>query len=209
MNLKQQKVSDICDLTRASDELNIDILNELILEFFTKESNRLINEDPVETLRIIFELDIFTNLRNNFLQIICENPEKLIKSENFYNLNKFVLIQLLKRDDLNMDEVKIWNLLLHWAVKDDLNIKDIESWNSSDFVSLKEVIVDFVPHVRWFQIPGKDFWCNVKPFKDALPEDLYDDILGYNVDKSIKESLIILPKRSKPSTKTKISCTTG
>ena len=202
LNLKQQEVSDICNLIKASDELNIDILNDHILEFFTQESSRLINEDPVETLNITFELDIFTHLRSTFLRIICENPEILTKSEKFYDLDKFILIQILKQDNLNMEEIKIWNLLLDWAVKDKLDIKEVESWDSTDFTSLKEVLVDFVPYVRWFQIPGRDFWCNIKPLKEALPEDLYDDLLGYNIDKSIKlKSSVILPKRiSKPCT---------
>ena len=203
MDLKQQKVSDICSLIKASDELYIDILNENILEFFKQDSRRLINEDPVKILQIVLQLNIFSNLRETFFKIICENPEKLINSSKFHNLDKSTLIQLLKRNDLNMEEVKIWNHLLVWAtsnIQDKLNIKEVEKWKSKDFTLLKDILVDFVPHIRWFQISGKDFWCNVKPLREALPEVLYDDLLGYNIDKSIElKSSVILPKRIKPS----------
>lgn len=203
MDLKKHKASDICSLIKASDELNIDVLNEHILEFVTQNANRLISEDPVQVLQIIFQLEIFSNLRNTFLQIICDNPEKLVNFENFYTLDKYALIQLLKRDDLNMEEVNIWYNLLNWACsnvqdkQDKLDIKGVEQWESGDFVSLKDILKDFIPHIRWSQISGKDFLYNVKPFKEVLPEELYDDLLGYNIDKSVKlKSLVILPRRN-------------
>jgi hypothetical protein len=202
--LKQLKASDICSLIKASDELSIDVLNEHILEFVTQNSSKLINEDPVQILQVILQLDIFSNLRNKFLQIICDNPEKLVNFENFYALDKYTLIQLLKRDDLNMEEVNIWRYLLDWACsntrdkQDKLNVKEVDKWESEDFASLKDILKDFIPHIRWFQISGKDFLYNIKPFKEVLPEELYDDLLGYNIDKSVKlKSLIILPQRNK------------
>jgi methyltransferase-like protein len=157
----------------------------------------------VEILQTIFQLNIFSNLQDIFFQIICENPEKLINSSNFHNLDKFTFIQLLKSDNLNMEEVKIWNHLLDWAtsnIQDNLNIKEVENWESKDFELLKDILVDFVPHIRWFQILGKDFVHNVKPLKEALPEELYDDLVNYNIDRSIElKSSVILPKRNKPS----------
>ncbi|CAI2168717.1 5749_t:CDS:2 [Funneliformis geosporum] len=127
LNLKQQKVADICSLIKASDELSIDILNEHILECVLQDPRRLIDEDPVNILQIIFRYDYFSDFRETFLRITCENPEK------------------------------------------------------------------------WFQITGKDFWYNVKPFKKVLPKEMYDDILGYNIDNSIQpKSFEILQKRQKP-----------
>ncbi|GBB89211.1 hypothetical protein RclHR1_01590016 [Rhizophagus clarus] len=209
LDLKQYKASDICSLIKASDELSIDVLNEHILDFVTQNASRLINEDPVQILQIIFQLDIFSNLRNTFLQKICDNPEKLVKFENFYTLDKYTLIQLLKRDDLNMDEVNIWCYLLNWAcsnIQDKLDIKEVEKWESEDFTSLRDLLKDFIPHIRWFQISGKDFLYNVKPFKDVLPEELYDDLVGYNIDKSVKlKSLVILPQRNKNKIPVKVT----
>ncbi|RIA80181.1 BTB/POZ protein [Glomus cerebriforme] len=205
LDLNRQKTSDICNLIKASDELNIDILNEHILEFVSQNSRKLLNEDPVQILQVVFQLDIFSNLRDTFLQIICKNPEKLMNFSNFHSINKYILIQLLKRDDLNMEEIKIWYHLLDWAsfnIQDKLNINEIEKWNSGDFALLKDEIKDFIPYIRWFQISGKDFWYNIKPFKDALPDDLYDNLLGYYIDKSVKlTSLTILPQRNNPSVK--------
>ncbi|PKK71380.1 hypothetical protein RhiirC2_744719, partial [Rhizophagus irregularis] len=60
LDLKKHKASDICSLIKASDELSIDVLNEHILEFVSQNANRLINEDPVQILQIIFQLDIFS-----------------------------------------------------------------------------------------------------------------------------------------------------
>ncbi|CAI2164732.1 15563_t:CDS:2 [Funneliformis geosporum] len=201
LNLKQQKVADICSLIKASDELSIDILNEHILECVLQDPRRLIDEDPVNILQIIFRYDYFSDFRETFLRITCENPEKLITSIKFNNnFDKSIIVQLIKRDDLIMEEVNIWKHLLEYAIfKTKLDINKVKKWKSEDFSLLREILQDFIPHIRWFQITGKDFWYNVKPFKKVLPKEMYDDILGYNIDNSIQpKSFEILQKRQKP-----------
>ncbi|CAG8675615.1 17019_t:CDS:1, partial [Funneliformis caledonium] len=39
-----------------------------------------------------------------------------------------------------------------------------------------------IPHIRWFQIPGKAFWRSVSPFEQIFPKQLYRDIIGYHID---------------------------
>ncbi|CAG8480037.1 9582_t:CDS:2 [Funneliformis caledonium] len=98
-----------------------------------------------------------------------------------------------------MEEINIWCHLLEFAIfQKQLDIFKVEEWKSEDFASLRELLQDFIPHIRWFQISGTDFWYKIKPFKKVLPKELYDDILGYSIDKSIQpKSFTILQKRQK------------
>jgi len=46
---------------------------------------------------------------------ICEEPKILFNSNKFLNLKAPLLEFLLKRDDLNMNEIEIWENLLKWC----------------------------------------------------------------------------------------------
>ena len=70
-------------------------------------------------------------------------------------------------------------------------------WTKEDFDTIREAIRDFIPHIRWFQIPADKFWREIRPFEGLLPEDLYQDILGHHLDPKATLSTTILPPRLK------------
>ncbi|EXX62539.1 hypothetical protein RirG_160940 [Rhizophagus irregularis DAOM 197198w] len=43
-------------------------------------------------------------------------PEKIFKSLDFISLPEKSLIQLIKRDDLQMKEVEVWEYILKWVL---------------------------------------------------------------------------------------------
>ncbi len=111
---------------------------------------------------------------------------------------------IIKQDQLRLEELGIWKNLLKWAIAQcslSINIHHTQKWKKEDFDIIKETIKDFIPHIRWFQIPPDEFWREVKPFEDLLPEDLYQDILGYHLDPETPPSNKFLPKRPAPPVK--------
>ncbi|CAB4387007.1 unnamed protein product [Rhizophagus irregularis] len=77
----------------ASDELGLDKLIEHIQEYLVKNEEYL-HKDPVE--------------------IISEEPKILFSSQNFSSLEKPIITMVLQRDDLNMEEIDIWESILRW-----------------------------------------------------------------------------------------------
>ncbi|RHZ87284.1 hypothetical protein Glove_37g184 [Diversispora epigaea] len=90
-SLEKLENSDIFDLLIASNELELD---ELVAHLQT----RLFNNNA-------------SWLRLNFDQ----HPSTIFESENFYSLTEGALISILKRDNLQLEEGKIWEYVIGWG----------------------------------------------------------------------------------------------
>src|SRR2546423_163882 len=75
------------------------------------------------------------------------------------------------------------------------NVDNLSQWTSRNFEELKKILHDLILHIRWFQIPSKDFWRKVSPFEQIFPKQLYKDIMGYYCDPDTPPTNKILPSR--------------
>src|SRR5436309_4058054 len=66
--------------------------------------------------RISFQSNILSNLQNFCINYIVEYPEKLLESIDFSLLSEEHMITIIKRDDLRLDEIKIWEYVLKWGL---------------------------------------------------------------------------------------------
>src|SRR2546427_6687206 len=72
-------------------------------------------QNPTGILETVYQHETFTDLWNFCLEKVCEEPKILFNSDKFLNLKAPLLELLLKRDDLNIDEIEIWESLLKWC----------------------------------------------------------------------------------------------
>src|SRR5437764_292866 len=79
----------------------------------------------------------FTDLCNFCLEVICEEPKILFNSDEFINLKAPLLELLLKRDDLNMDEIEIWESLLKWCFAQQNMKNDPIKLNKEDITKIE------------------------------------------------------------------------
>ncbi|GES74453.1 BTB/POZ protein [Rhizophagus clarus] len=84
----------------------------IILSIFITE---FLLQDPVDILEISYQHRMFMGLRYICLENICKNPKALFDSKNFVKLKSYLLKIVLKRNDLNMDDVEVWEKLLLWC----------------------------------------------------------------------------------------------
>ena len=89
-----------------------------------------------------FELTHRTSFQsNNLLEIqqVCtdfmaKSPEKIFKSLDFTLLPEKSLISLIKRDDLQMKEIEVWEHVLKWGLAQNPTlIPDPDAWTDDDF----------------------------------------------------------------------------
>ena len=73
---------------------------------------------------------------NICLEIICDGPKILFNSDKFINLKAPLLEILLKRDDLYLSEIKIWESLLKWCFFQQNITNDPSKWNNEDITSV-------------------------------------------------------------------------
>src|SRR5688572_24454918 len=107
----------------AADELNIQTLIPCIQEYLINHRHEFLRQqNSIEILETIYQHESFKDLWNFYLEKICEEPEILFKSEKFINLKAPLLELLLKRDDLNLDEIIIWDNLIKWCLAQHSNV---------------------------------------------------------------------------------------
>ncbi len=53
---------------------------------------------------------------------MAKSPEKIFKSFDFTLLSEKSLISLIKRNDLQMEEIEIWEYVLKWGLEQNYNL---------------------------------------------------------------------------------------
>ncbi|RIB22087.1 hypothetical protein C2G38_2140372 [Gigaspora rosea] len=99
-----------------------------------------------------------------------------------------------------MEETEIWDKIIQWGKEQTPNLpSDLEQWNDENFLALKTTLEKCIPLIRYFQMPGKDIAIKVKPYRQILGSNLWDDITLKIMAPDISISSIILPAHKKIS----------
>src|SRR5213075_1475725 len=106
IELKNLQGPDVLKLLIAVDELNIQPLISHIQEYLIEHQTEFLHQNPSGILETVYQHETFTDLWDFCLENICDEPKILFHSDKFVSLKAPLLELLLKRDDLNMNEIK-------------------------------------------------------------------------------------------------------
>jgi hypothetical protein len=209
IELKNLQGPDVLKLLIAVDELNIQQLISHIQEYLIEHQTEFLQQNPAGILETVYQHETFTDLWNFCLEKICKEPKILFNSENFVNLKAPLLELLLKRDDLYMDEIEIWESLLRWCftqqnMRNDQN--DPKKWNKEDITKIERSLHRFIPLIRFYNIKPTDFFYKVYCYKDVLPQELVHDLLEFHIVPNMQPKKDIAPPR-KPNLKFNLDST--
>ncbi|CAG8507102.1 22630_t:CDS:2 [Dentiscutata erythropus] len=56
---------------------------------------------------------------------------------------------------------------------------DVTKWRDNDFSSLKKSLDPFIPYIRFHEISCEEFYYHVRPYKKAIPVNIYEDLVAY------------------------------
>jgi hypothetical protein len=178
------------------DELEIQTLVFCIQEYLIKHRFEFLQQNPLEIIEIIYQRETFANLWNTFLEEICAKPDALFKSDKFINLKEPLLELFLKRDDLSLDEIDIWDSLIKWGFSQHPSIQlDVKKWDKEEITIMERTLHKFIPLIRFYHIDSEDFFLRVYPFKILIPEDMIDNVFAFHMAPSKKSNLNIQPPR--------------
>ncbi|CAB4410604.1 unnamed protein product [Rhizophagus irregularis] len=199
LDLKDKDVSDILDLLVASDELFIEELVTFIQKYLIESQTEWIRQNSFKIFRKVIKLESCKQLQEGCYETIYECPEPFLNSPEFPRLEKNILLNLVKQDNLIIEEIELWNYLIKWGIAQtyelgDKNINDLNKWNKEDFLALKKTLEPFISYVRFFDISSKDFHNIVFPFKKVLPETLRKELLSFHMTETLPEN--VLPPRN-------------
>ncbi|GBB87518.1 hypothetical protein RclHR1_00140022 [Rhizophagus clarus] len=207
IELKNLQGPDVLKLLIAVDELSIHSLISHIQEFLIEHQTEFLHQNPTEVLETVYQHETFTGLWDFCLENICKEPKILFNSENFSSLKAPLLELLLKRDDLNIYEIEIWENLLKWCFAQQNNIQDDPTkWNKEDITRIERELYRFIPLIRFYNIEPTDFFYKVYRYRNVLPQDLIHDLLEYYIVPNVKPKANLPPPR-KPDLKFQIDST--
>nr|CAG8514055.1 7148_t:CDS:2 [Entrophospora candida] len=138
-------------------------------------------------------------------EALFQEPDLLLKSVDYVDLEFDTLVWLLQRDDLSMSEMEIWRHVVQWCLnKLDRKLDtDLKKWNDQDFDEFQKVMGPILPYIRWCQIKKEDFSKQVDDFKKIIPDELYevkDDTIvpspTYTKSTTRIPSVLITPKQA-------------
>jgi hypothetical protein len=132
-------------------------------------------------------------------RLITENARILFEAKDFNSLGEDILVSVLQRDDLGLQENVIWDKVIQWGKANASNLKgNISNWKRDDFMLLERTLHKIIPLLRLFQMSPADFCHKVRPYKQILPKNLQEDLLCYYLANDQPKSTIILPPRVSP-----------
>uniref|UniRef100_A0A1D1XM49 Ectoderm-neural cortex protein 1 n=1 Tax=Anthurium amnicola TaxID=1678845 RepID=A0A1D1XM49_9ARAE len=204
VSLKKFDGEKILELLVAADELCLNELLEYVQDYFVKNGNGWLRENINEYCHIIFQHDNFQKLQDYCIKMVSNDPQKFRRYGRFMQWPDDLVIGILKRDDLHLEEIDVWNILIKWGTAQvNLSFNNPNDWSSEDFSKLALKLKDCIQYIRFYHISGADFFNHVRPFKTLLPEDLYQELLHYhqfnfinnNNKHQLNNILTILPPR--------------
>ncbi|RIB24782.1 TLD-domain-containing protein [Gigaspora rosea] len=167
---------------------------EFLLEELVKYLETYLIEKNAHWL--LFQNKQFQELQKWCNDIAAKYPSKVFESENFATLQENALVSLIGRDDLQMEEVKIWNYVIQWGIAQNPGLpSDPKNWSGENFLALKITLQNCLPLIRYFQLSGDDITDKVKPYKKILEENLWEDLMQRFLTPNRPISSTILPPR--------------
>ncbi|RHZ87275.1 hypothetical protein Glove_37g123 [Diversispora epigaea] len=196
ISLEKLENSIVFDLLIASHELDLDELVEHL-------QNHLVTNNS-SWLRLNFAHVYQTSFQKNFeiIQKFCNNiivkhPETVLESENFNFLPEDVLISIIRLDNLQLEEDKIWDYVIQWGMAKNPNLPaNLDEWTSDNFLTLKTTLKNCLPHIRYFNISGELTLKKLYPYQQLFEPKLWLDILTRFLTPNEPISSPILPPRN-------------
>ncbi|RIB24387.1 hypothetical protein C2G38_2284120 [Gigaspora rosea] len=190
--LENQDTSFIFDLLIMANEFLLEELTTFLEKHLIEEKSHWLRLHFTKIYQKSFQNNQFQNLQkwcNNFL---VKYPAKIFDSEEFTSLQENALVSL--RDDLQMEELKIWNYVIKWGIAQNPNLQSSgpEDLTPENFQTLKTTLQNCLPHIRYFR---DDIVDKIEPYQAILERDLWKDIMKRITNPNREISSKILPPR--------------
>ncbi|KAF0543015.1 serine-enriched protein [Gigaspora margarita] len=166
------------------DEVDASTILELLIT-----ANEFNIEELVYTIQLQLVKYHSSWMRRNFA--------KIYKLKDFKKISEKALISLLKLDNFQMDEGKIWEQVIRWGIAQNSELNSNPSqWSNEKFLLLKTTLKNCLPHIRYFQISSKDIIEKLYPYQQILDSNLWKDIMIKHMAPNMTITSTVLPPRT-------------
>ncbi|RIB17256.1 hypothetical protein C2G38_2142680 [Gigaspora rosea] len=196
LSLERNDESFIFEFILVSQIFFLEELVKRLENYLIKEKDHWLRSKIVHIHQIVSKNNCFQELQKWCNETVARDPKKVFNSENFVTLQENALVSLIGRDDLQMKEVEIWKSIIKWGISQVPGLPNyLTDWSHEHFQVLKTTLQHCLPLIRYFQMSANDIANNVKPYKQILDEDLWNDISKKFEHPDNQISSIVLPPR--------------
>ena len=198
VDITKKDGTEILEIIIASEEFMLKILTKIAEDFILENNSRFLRNDPIGILQTAYNHESLVDLQELCLDTICFEPQILFKSDKFTQLSAPLLEIIIKRDDLNLDEIEIWENLINWGLAQLARNNPTAATHPTTSVNqeeLKRILHKFVSLIRFYEISADDYINKVKkPYEELLPKELRDDIVEFHLSNEYTPTLRNLPR---------------
>jgi hypothetical protein len=192
---------DILELLIASDELFLKELFNHVQDYLVEKRANWIQKNFVRVLHSVFKLASCKKLQDYCLESICADPLSFFTSNNFLLLNENILYSLLQRNDLQIEEIVVWDSLIKWGIiqTPGLGIRnsDRTKWNNENYEALKKTLDQFIPLIWFVEMSPTEYFDKVRPYKAVIPNHIYEEIEEFYFKGTLPRTTILPPRVGK------------
>ena len=117
INIDNLDANEILELLEACDELCFDELIGDLQNLLINEEKEWIQENLIDIYKISSKHQSFNLLQDYCDELIYhDNAELLLKSKDIVVTEKPMFMTILKKDDLELMEIDIWDCVIRWGV---------------------------------------------------------------------------------------------
>ncbi|RHZ82479.1 hypothetical protein Glove_109g165 [Diversispora epigaea] len=197
VNLENVETRFIFDLMLAANEFELAELSKKLETILIEDKAPWLKTHFTLVYHTIFVKENFKNLENFCNDIVVKYPNLIFDSSDFTSLPVTSLVSLLKRDDLQMKEIKIWDYVIKWGIAQNSTLpNNLKEWSKNDFLTLKTTLQQCLPLIRYFHISNIEIYDKIMPYKKILGKQLWEDIQQHLFAPDRPVESIILPARS-------------
>ena len=120
-----------------------------------------------------------------------------VRTQNHLSLRKtfhHILFGLLKRDDLQVEEIDVWDCLIKWGIEQTPGLgsknSDKAKWNQENFEDLEKTLSQFIPLIRFEEISRADFFNRVRLYKAVFPHHIYEDVVEFYYKETLPKTTL-------------------
>ncbi|RHZ76267.1 hypothetical protein Glove_199g152 [Diversispora epigaea] len=197
VDLKNVEAKFMFDLMIAANEFEIEELTKKLENLLIETKSSWLKSHFSLVYRSIFSENNFKDLEKFCNDIVAKYPNLIFDAEDFTSLQESALVSLLERDDLQLEEVVIWEYIVKWGISQNSTLPmDLKEWTKENFTTLKTTLQKCLPLIRYFHIPGTDVLDKIKPYKKILDKQLWEDLNQHFMAPEKPVKSIILPPRT-------------
>jgi hypothetical protein len=158
--LEEQDTSDFFKVLAAADVLHLQELVDYLQKYLIKNKSEWIEQHFEFTYQISLQSNNLLELQEFCTNLMAQFPDKILKSFEFTSLSEKSLISLIKRDDLQMREIEVWEHVLKWGLAQNPTlVQDPDTWTDDDFMAMKNTLQQCLSFIRLFSLSSKELLC--------------------------------------------------